>query len=136
MSAALAGSDAVNRGAPFGMVRYRPTAGLSLVAMDYNIQDFINAGFAQIEYDFKQPAWKPNWIVGANVIDQRSVGANLLTGSPFQTYQASAKAQMVYAGWTLFLAGSMTGPGSSLYTAVRWKPQLHGHAAAVVRQRK
>ena len=59
MSAALAGSDAINRGAPFGMVRYRPTDGLSLVAMDYNVQDFINAGFAQIEYDFKQPPGYP-----------------------------------------------------------------------------
>ena len=126
MSAALASSDAVNRGAPFGMVRYRPTAELSLVAMDYNIQDFINAGFAQIEYDFKQPAWKPNWMVGANVIDQRSVGANLLTGSPFQTYQASAKAQMLYAGWTLFLAGSMTGPGSSLHTPFGGNPNYTG----------
>jgi outer membrane porin, OprD family len=126
MSAALAGSDAINRGAPFGMVRYRPVDGLSLVAMDYNVQDFINAGFAQIEYDFKQPAWIPNWSVGANIIDQRSVGANLLTGSPFHTYQASAKAQMVYSGWTLFLAGSMTGPGSSLYTVFGGNPNYTG----------
>ena len=59
MSAALAGSDAINHGAPFGMVRYRPTDGLSLVAMDYNVQDFINTGFAQIEYDFKQPPGYP-----------------------------------------------------------------------------
>jgi hypothetical protein len=116
MSDVVTGNNVANHGAAFGMVRYRPVAGLSLAAMDYNVQDFLNTGFAQVEYDFQQPSRVPNWIVGANVIDQRSVGANLLTGAPFQTYQASAKAQMLYAGWTLFVAGSMTGPGSSLYT--------------------
>jgi hypothetical protein len=116
MSDALTSNDVVNHGAPFGMLKYRPVAGFSLVAMDYNVQDFINTAFAQFEYDFKQPNGVPNWIIGANVIDQRSVGANLLTGTPFETYQASAKAQMLYAGWTLFVAGSITGRGSSLYT--------------------
>jgi hypothetical protein len=115
MSDVVSGNNVANNGAVFGMVRYRPVAGLSIAAMDYNVQNFINTGFAQVEYDFKQPDSMPNWIVGANVVDQRSVGANLLTGSPFHTYQASAKAQMLYAGWTLFVAGSMTGPGSSLY---------------------
>jgi hypothetical protein len=116
MSDVVAGNNVANHGAAFGMVRFRPVPGLALAAMDYNVQDFVNTGFAQIEYDFKQPGRVPNWIVGANVIDQRSVGANLLTGTPFQTYQASAKAQTLYGGWTLFVAGSMTGPGSSLYT--------------------
>jgi hypothetical protein len=116
MSDVVTGNNVVNHGAAFGMVRYRPVAGLSLAAMDYNVQDFLNTGFAQIEYDFRQPNWVPNWIIGANVIDQRSVGANLLTGTPFETYQASAKAQMHYAGWTLFVAGSITDRGSSLYT--------------------
>ena len=116
MSDVVAGNNVVNHGAAFGSFRYRPVAGLSLAAMDYNVQDFVNTGFAQAEYDFRQPNGIPNWIIGANVIDQRSVGANLLTGTPFETYQASAKAQMLYAGWTLFVAGSATGPGSSLYT--------------------
>jgi outer membrane porin, OprD family len=116
LSDVVAGSDVVNHGAVFGMIRYRPVAGLSLAAMDYNVQDFVNTGFAQIEYDFKQPKGVPNWIIGANVINQRSVGANLLTGTSFETYQASAKAQMLYAEWTFFAAGSMTGQGSSLYT--------------------
>jgi outer membrane OprD family porin len=129
MSDALASNGSngvVNRGAPFGMLQYRPVAGLSLVAMDYNVQDFINTAFAQVEYDFRQPNGVPNWMIGANVIDQRSVGANLLTGIPFQTYQASAKAQMLYAGWTLFVAGSMTGPGSSLYTPFGGNPNYTG----------
>ena len=82
MSDALAGSDVANHGAAFGMVKYRPLPGLSLAAMDYNVQDIVNTSFGQVEYDFKQPKGVPNWIVGANVIGQRSIGANLLTGAP------------------------------------------------------
>ena len=53
MSDALASGDVVNRGAPFGMVKYRPFSGLSTAVMDYYVQDFVNTGFAQAEYDFQ-----------------------------------------------------------------------------------
>jgi hypothetical protein len=122
MSDALTGGDVVNRGASFGMVRYRPFPGFSTVVMDYHIEDFINTGFAQAEFDFRQPKDRPNWIVGANIIDQRSVGANLLTGDAFSTYQASAKVQMIYAGWTAFIAGSATGPESKIFSPFGTKP--------------
>ena len=91
MSDALASGDVVNRGATFGMVKYRPFSGFSTILMDYYVEDFVNTGFAQAEYNFQRPKDVPNWIIGANVIAQRSVGADLLTGSSFQTYQASAK---------------------------------------------
>jgi outer membrane porin, OprD family len=73
-------------------------------------------------HNFQQPKDVPNWIIGANVIDQRSVGADLLTGSSFQTYQASAKGQMTYAGWTLFAAGSITGDDSKIFSPFGSKP--------------
>jgi outer membrane porin, OprD family len=122
MSDALAGKDVFNHGAAFAMIKYRPFSGLSLVAMDYNVQDFVNTGFGQAEYDFKQPKGVPNFIVGANIIDQRSIGDNLLSGTGFATYQASAKAQMLYAGWTLFVAGSMTGNESKIFSQYGTKP--------------
>jgi hypothetical protein len=122
MSDALAGTDVINHGAAFGMIKYRPLSGLSLVAMDYNVQDVVNTGFGQAEYDFKQPKGAPNFIIGANVIDQRSIGDNLLGGPDFETYQASAKAQMVYAGWTLFVAGSATGAESKIFSQYGTKP--------------
>jgi hypothetical protein len=122
MSDALAGKDVFNHGAAFGMIKYRPISGLSLIAMDYNVQDFVNTSFGQAEYDFRQPKGSPNFIVGANVIGQRSIGDNLLTGTGFETYQASAKAQMVYAGWTLFVAGSITGNESKIFSQYGTKP--------------
>ena len=90
--------------------------------MDYNVQDMVNTSFGQVEYDFKQPKGVPNWIVGANVIGQQSIGSNLLTGAPFETYQASAKAQMVYAGFTVFAAGSITGDESNIFSPYGTKP--------------
>src|SRR5258708_18836801 len=45
MSDALTGTDVANHGAAFGMLKYRPAPGLSLVAMDYNVQDVVNTAF-------------------------------------------------------------------------------------------
>ena len=122
MSNALASGDVENRGTPFFMVKYRPIQGLSTAFMDYYVQDFVNTGFVQAEYDFRQPKDVPNWIIGANVIDQRSVGSDLLTGNSFQTYQGSAKVQMSYVGWTIFAAGSITGDGSKIFSPYGTKP--------------
>jgi hypothetical protein len=122
MSDALFGSNVIDRGAPFAMLKYRPFAGFSTVIMDYYIEDFVNTAFAQFEYDFQVPKDRPKWLVGANIIDQRSVGADLLTGSPFHTYQASAKVQMSHAGWTIFVAGSATGDESSIFSPFGSKP--------------
>ena len=116
MSDALASGDVGNRGATFGMVKYRPFSGFSTIFMDYYVQDFVNAGFAQAEYNFQRPKEVPNWIVGANVIAQQSVGSDLLTGSSFQTYQTSAKLTMKHAGWALFVAGSITGDGFQIFS--------------------
>lgn len=123
MSDALRGKDGTDdRSATFGMIKYRPIAGLSTVVADYYIRDYVNTGFAQVEYDFRRPKGTPNFIIGANVIDQRSVGDNLLAGSPFQTYQASGKVQMAHMGWTSFVAGSATGDQSKIFAPFGTKP--------------
>jgi hypothetical protein len=122
MSDALAGPGAVDRGAPFAMVRVRPVTGLAVTVMDYNIQDYINTGFAQAEYAFQTPKGTPQWGIGANIIDQQSQGADLLTGLPFETYQASGKGQVKYMGWTAFVAGSATGNQSGIFSPFGTKP--------------
>jgi hypothetical protein len=122
MSDALAGLDVANRGAPFAMLKLRPITGFSTAFMDYYIDNFINTGFAQVEYAFQAPKDLPQWNIGANVIDQRSVGSDLLTSTSFQTYQASGKIQVSYAGWTAFVAGSITGDESKIYSPFGTKP--------------
>ena len=123
MSQALVGAmTPINNGAYYAMVKYRPLPGLSTALMDYQVNDFINTGFAQVEYDFRQPKDVPNFILGANVIDQKSMGTDLLTAMPFQTYQASAKVQTSYVGWTAFAAGSATGNELKIFSPYGTKP--------------
>jgi len=81
LSDALTGGDVPNSGASFGMIKYRPLPGLEAIFQDYIIKDVANTSFAQLEYKFQLPPDVPQWIVGANIIDQRSVGAGLLSGS-------------------------------------------------------
>jgi hypothetical protein len=122
MSDAIVGGDTVNRGTPFGMIKIRPFAGFSTIFMDYYLSDFVNTGFSQAEYVFQLPKDVPQWSMGANIITQRSVGDELLTGTSFSTYQASAKVQTTYAGWTLFIAGSITGDESKIFSPYGTKP--------------
>ena len=122
LSDAIAGADVINRGAPYGMVKYRPPVvpGLSTIFMDYYLQDFVNTGFAQAEYTFQLPKEMPQWLIGANVIDQRSVDTAML-GS-FATYQASGRVQLQYVGFTALVAGSATGDQSKIFSPFGTKP--------------
>jgi hypothetical protein len=122
MSDAIAGGNAADRGAALGMLRYRPFEGFSTILMNYYLPDFVNTGFAQAEYTFQRAKDRSDWILGANVIDQQTVGQNLLTGGTFHTFQASAKVQAEYAGFTLFIAGSATGDASKIYSPFGSKP--------------
>lgn len=116
MSDAIASGNVADRGAAFGMLRYRPFEGFSTVLMDYYLPDFVNTGFAQAEYTFQRAKDRPNWILGANIINQQTVGEDLLTGGSFHTFQASAKVQAAYAGFTVSAAGSATGGASKIYS--------------------
>ena len=122
LSDAIAGAHEINHGAPYAMVKYRPTAipGLSTIVMDYYLQDFVNSGFGQAEYTFQIPKGMPQWLIGANVIDQRSVGDALLGN--FATYQASGRVQMQYVGFTAFVSGSVTGDQSKIFSPFGTKP--------------
>lgn len=122
MSEALSGDDDLDDGAIYGMIKYRPVSDVSLIAMDYFAMDLVNTGFLQGEYGSQNDKDSLNWSFGANVIGQRSVGSDLLSGDDFDTYQASAKLQFNYIGWTLFVAGSITGDESKIYSPFGTKP--------------
>jgi hypothetical protein len=122
MSDAIASGNVADRGAAFGMLRYRPFEGFSTVFMNYYLPDFVNTGFAQAEYTFQRTKDRPNWVLGANIIDQQTVGEDLLSGGSFHTFQASAKVQAAYAGFTVFTAGSATGEASKIYSPFGTKP--------------
>ncbi|SDR60312.1 outer membrane porin, OprD family [Rhizobiales bacterium GAS191] len=121
MASAL-GEVRSERGAVFGMLRFRPTAELTATVMDYFIDDTVNTGFGQLEYRFPKYDNIPQFTIGLNDIDQRSVGGNL-TGSPaFWTYQASGLAKAEMNGLTLGVVGSITGQGAAILSPFGSKP--------------
>ncbi|MDQ8699240.1 OprD family outer membrane porin [Hyphomicrobium sp. LHD-15] len=123
MSEALTNPDAEDEGSPFVMFKYRPFDGLSTIFMDYFIDDYINSGFAQVE--FIPPGQKEKffgWGMGANVIPQQSTGDDLITGDSFSTYQGSAKVQTRFGGLNVFVAGSATGDESEIRSPFGSKP--------------
>jgi hypothetical protein len=122
MSDSLAGANVVDRQVPFAMVKVRPLPGLTVIAMDYYLDDFVNTAFGQVEYNYQPSKQLPNFSFGANIIDQRSVGASLLAAMPFETFQASAKVQMTYMGFTVFGAGSVTGDQQKIFSSYGTKP--------------
>ena len=136
MSDALTGSDVVNHGAAFGMIKYRPVSGLSLVAMDYNVQDVVNTAFGQAEYDFKQPKGVPNWIIGANVIGQQSIGANLLTGSSLRDLSGFCERADDLCRMDFIRRWFDDRQRIQDIFAIRNQAKLHRHAAGVIRQRQ
>ena len=134
MSNALASGDVENRGAPFFMVKYRPVPGLSTAFMDYYVQDFVNTGFVQAEYDFRQPKDVPNWIIGANVIDQRSVGSDLLTGKFLPDLSGLCEGANELCRMDFIRRGLDYRRWFKDFLAVRHKAKLHRYAASIVRQ--
>ena len=87
----------------------------SLGAIDYYSDDIINIAYGEAKYvlpvsrDF-------GLLFAAQYTDQRSVGADLLTGSSFLTGQFGTKTEMSYAGALLTLAYTRVAEGADLQT--------------------
>ena len=89
-----------------------PIDGLTLGAIDYWIADVLNTTFA--EADWIIDAAPMQFRVSVNYTDQRTVGADLIAGAPYETNQVSARFAASYADATLLVAGSHTGDGAEL----------------------
>jgi hypothetical protein len=101
-----------DRGVLAGGVKAVPIAGLTLGAIDYLIPDVLNTTFA--EADWLIAAGPLQFRVSANYTDQRTVGADLIAGAPYETSQVAARAAASYAEVTLLVAGSANGDGAAL----------------------
>ena len=96
-----------------GRVSYK---GLSFGAIDYYSDDIINIFYTEGSYKLpKFPcADRFGLLFSAQYADQRSVGDDLLTGSPFSTYQIGVKADASYGGGILTLAYTHTSQGADM----------------------
>jgi hypothetical protein len=102
----------VERGVVYVGARF--SAGrFSLGAINYYADDIINIVYTEVRY-----TWPVTERLGvrltAQFTDQRSVGADLLTGSAFDTHQVGVMTDISYAGAILSLAYTHNAAGSDL----------------------
>lgn len=93
-------------------------------AVNYWIKDAMNTAYGEADYVLRlgDPRDGPELRLGVNDIDQRSVGAELIPGSPFATYQASARVVISYRGFVLTGALSQVGREAEFRKPYGWSP--------------
>lgn len=106
---------APNEGVLVTGASYR-NGGFNIGASNYWIEDTLNTAYGEIDYalPFGGPGGDPRIRVGANILDQRTVGAELIAGAPYDTYQASARVVASYRGFVLTGAVSKVGDEASI----------------------
>jgi hypothetical protein len=82
---------------------------------NYWVKDVLNTAYGEIDYLFPHGGDDdPSFRVGVNILDQRTVGADLIAGAPYDTYQASARFVASYRGFVFTGAVSQTGDEASI----------------------
>ncbi len=84
---------------------------------NYWIDDALNTAYGEIDYllPFGNGGEDDlSFRVGVNTLDQRTVGAGLIAGAPYNTYQASARIIASYRGFVFTGAVSETGDEASI----------------------
>ncbi len=106
-----AGAD-VDRGVALagGLLSYRR---FSVGAVEYYSDDIINIAYGETKYTVDLPAGFEA-LLAAQYSDQRSVGEDLLTGSPFSTHEAGFKVELGRAGAILTAAYTNAASDASL----------------------
>jgi len=103
-----------DRGVIVAGTKIVPVAGLTLGAIDYTIPDTLNTAFAELDWIFPKLACGVQFRLSANYTDQRTIGEELMPGSPFETSQVSGRVAASYHDATILAALSENGKGADL----------------------
>lgn len=92
--------------------------------VNYWIKDTLNTGYGEIDYllPFSGADGDPSIRIGVNTLDQRTVGADLIAGAPYNTYQASARIVAGYRGFVFTGAVSQVGSEASIQKPFGFSP--------------
>lgn len=88
--------------------------GFNIGGSNYWIEDTLNTAYGEIDYTLPSGGDGPSLRIGANILDQRTVGAGLIAGAPYDTYQASARIVASYRGFVFTGAVSKVGDEASI----------------------
>jgi hypothetical protein len=85
---------------------------------NYWIKDTLNTLYSEVDYllafGSNGGGDGPSLRIGVNNLDQRTVGADLIAGAPYDTYQASARVVASYKNFVLIGAVSKVGDEASI----------------------
>jgi len=93
------------------------TKSWNLGAANYWVNDVLNTAYGEIDYLLPfggDSDDAPSFRLGVNYLDQKTVGADLIAGAPYNTYQASARVVASYQGFVFTGAVSETGDEASI----------------------
>ena len=91
---------------------------------NYWIKDTLNTAYAEIDYLLPVGGGEdgPSFRVGVNDLDQRTVGADLIAGAPYETHQASARLIASYKNFVLTGAVAKTADGAAIQNPFGFSP--------------
>ncbi len=92
----------------------RRTGNLNYGLVNYWINYAMNTLYGEADYGFSLGGEGPSLRLSVNDADQRSVGEDLIPGSPFATYQMSTRVVASYCGFVLTGAASQVGDDAPL----------------------
>ena len=100
--------------------------GFNIGASNYWIKDTLNTAYGEIDYLLPFGSADgddgPQLRIGANIQDQRTVGAELIAGAPYETYQASARLAASYRGFVFEGSVSKVGDEATIEKPFGFSP--------------
>jgi hypothetical protein len=102
----------------------RRSGGWSYGVTNYWIKDTLNTAYAEVDYllPFRGGEEGPSFRIGVNDLNQRTVGADLVAGAPYETNQASARLIAGYKGVVLTGAVAKTADGADIQNPFGFSP--------------
>ncbi len=94
--------------------------------VDYWIKDTLNTAYGEIDYLLpfgeSNGGHGPQVRIGANILDQRTVGSSTVASAPYETYQVSARITASYRGLVLEGSASTVGDEASIQEPFGFSP--------------
>ena len=102
--------------------------GWNIGASNYWIKDALNTFYGEIDYlfPFGGDNGGPSFRAGINILDQRTVGADLIAGAPLQHLSSVGTAHRELSRFRLHGGGVESRAGGEYPKALRVQPVLHG----------
>ena len=117
----LAGVTTKDEGLWTGSLQWTPAKDMWVQGAYYSVQDAIRIAYA--DFDWVSRIDKQSyWRVAAQYSDQRSDGANLLTGSAFKTWNAGLYGEYGWNWLKFYAAASSTGTGQQMRSPYSFGP--------------